>query len=200
MSELCAVVGIYQSRPYLKISQDYPNAKRSIKEVKNYSSGPIAWFAASSENRIWGPITSFARKHVHSQNEDVFFPGGVIFVLAVIGLMAPFYTKRLRIGLAAGIVIVSVLALGFAAPALWGACVPAVALRFGAAPAAFVFAGDASARTAVTAAVVVALLLCAETVSASCCKLQVARPSSPYSSTSACTRLAHSATPPLGAR
>jgi len=110
---LCGIVGIYQSRPYLKISQDYPNAKRSIKEVKNYSSGPIAWFAASSENRIWGPITSFARKHVHSQNEDVFFPGGVIFVLAVIGLMAPFYTKRLRIGLAAGIVIVSVLALGF---------------------------------------------------------------------------------------
>ena len=68
--------------------------------------------SASSENRVWGSITSGARAHVHSKNEDVFFPGGVILVLAIVGLAAPFYTRRLRIGLAIGIVVVSVLALG----------------------------------------------------------------------------------------
>jgi hypothetical protein len=105
-------VTIYQARPYLKISHDYPTAKRTIREVKNYSSGPAAWLSASSENRVWGGATSGAREHVHSKNEDVFFPGGLILLLALIGLAAPFYTRRLRIGLAIGVVVCAVFALG----------------------------------------------------------------------------------------
>jgi hypothetical protein len=105
-------VTVYQARPYLKISHDYPTAKRTIREVKNYSSGPAAWLSASSENRVWGSLTSGAREHVHSKNEDVFFPGGLILLLAVIGLAAPFYTRRLRIGLALGVVLCAVFALG----------------------------------------------------------------------------------------
>ncbi len=107
------VISIYQARPYLRVAHDYPTAKRTIKEVKNYSAGPAALFAASSENRVWGGVTSTARDHVHSKNESVFFPGGLVLVLAAIGLAAPLYTRRLRIGLAAGIVVCSVLALGF---------------------------------------------------------------------------------------
>jgi hypothetical protein len=105
-------VTIYQARPYLKISHDYPTAKRTIREVKNYSSGPAAWLSASSENRVWGSVTSGARAHVHSKNEDVFFPGGLILLLALIGLAAPLYTRRLRIGLAVGVVVCAVFALG----------------------------------------------------------------------------------------
>jgi hypothetical protein len=108
-------VTIYQARPYLKIAQDYPSAKRTIKEVKNYSSGPAALLSASSENRVWGGLTSGARAHVHSKNESVFFPGGLIFLLALVGLVASRgspLTRRLRLGLAVGIVIVSILALG----------------------------------------------------------------------------------------
>ena len=106
------VVTIYQARPYLKISHDYPTAKRTIREVKNYSSGPAAWLSASSENRVWGSVTSGTREHVHSKNEDVFFPGGLILLLALIGLAAPLYTRRLRIGLAVGVVVCAVFALG----------------------------------------------------------------------------------------
>jgi hypothetical protein len=112
-------VTIYQSAPYLKVASDYPTAKRSIKEVKNYSSGPAALLSGSSENRLWGGITSGARAKVHSKNESVFFPGGLILLLALIGLAgigagaggSP-YTRRLRIGLGVGILIVSILALG----------------------------------------------------------------------------------------
>jgi hypothetical protein len=76
------------------------------------------------------------RAKVHSKNESVFWPGGLILVLALIGLAGvggsgasegvpgdsgpdgpgasgvP-YTRRLRIGLAVGIVVISILALGF---------------------------------------------------------------------------------------
>lgn len=112
-----AVLGgitIYQSVPYLKVAHDYPTAKRTIKEVRNYSSGPAALLAASSENRVWGGVTSGARAKVHSKNESVFFPGGLILALALVGLLMAggSFTFRLRIGLAVGIAIVSVLALG----------------------------------------------------------------------------------------
>jgi hypothetical protein len=114
-------VTIYQAAPYLQVARDYPTAKRTIKEVKTYSSGPAAWLAASSENRVWGGITSGMRANVHSKNESVFFPGGLILLLALVGLTgvggarvggAP-YTRRLRLGLALGILAVSIFALGF---------------------------------------------------------------------------------------
>jgi hypothetical protein len=106
------VVAIYEARPYLKVASEYPTAKRTLKEVKNYSADPAAWLSASSENRVWGDVTAGARAHVHSKNESVFWPGGLILVLAAVGLAAPLYTRRLRIGLAVGIGVVSILALG----------------------------------------------------------------------------------------
>jgi len=109
---LCGVISVYQARPYLKVAADYPTAKRTLREVKNYSSGPWAFLAASSENRVWGSVTAGARAHVHSKNEDVFFPGAVIAVLALLGLASSIYTRRLRIGLACGVAVCSILALG----------------------------------------------------------------------------------------
>jgi hypothetical protein len=106
------VVTVYQARPYLKAAEEYPTAKRTLKEVENYSSGPAALLSASSENRVWGSATSGMRAKVHSKNEDVFWPGGVILLLAIAGLCAGVYTRRLRLGLLAGIVVCSVLAMG----------------------------------------------------------------------------------------
>jgi hypothetical protein len=108
------VVAVYQARPYLKVADEYPTAKRTIKEVKNYSAGPAALLAASSENRVWGSATSGMRAKVHSKNESVFFPGGLVLVLALIGLIGgSVYTRRLRWALAFGILTCSILALGF---------------------------------------------------------------------------------------
>ena len=116
------VVAVYQARPYLKVANEYPTAKRTIKEVENYSAGPAALLAASSENRVWGGATSGARAKVHSKNESVFFPGGLVLVLALIGLaggggglggIPSLYTRRLRLALALGVLTCSILALGF---------------------------------------------------------------------------------------
>jgi hypothetical protein len=55
------------------------------------------------------------RAKVHSKNESVLFPGGLILLLGLVGLVgvrgSPF-TPRLRLGLAAGIVVCSILGLG----------------------------------------------------------------------------------------
>jgi hypothetical protein len=109
---LVGAVTVYEARPYLKVANEYPTAKRTLREVKTYSSGPAAFLAASTENRVWASATSFAREDVHSKNESVLFPGLTIFVLALIGLCTGLYTRRLRWGLAAGVVVCGVLALG----------------------------------------------------------------------------------------
>ncbi len=109
---LCGAITVYEARPYLKVADEYPTARRTIKEVENYSSGPWALLSASSENRVWGGVTAGARAHVHSKNEDVFFPGGVIGVLALIGCFASIYTRRVRLGLACGLALCWVLAMG----------------------------------------------------------------------------------------
>ena len=108
-----AAVGVYEARPYLQVAHEYPTAKRTIREVKTYSAGPAALLAASSQNRVWGDATAGLREEVHSKNESVFFPGGLLLVLAVVGLAAPPYTRRLRAGLALGAAGCAVLALGF---------------------------------------------------------------------------------------
>ncbi len=105
-------VTVYEARPYLRVAALYPTAKRTIKEVETYSAGPAALLGASSENRVWGSLTAGMRAKVNSKNESVFFPGGLILALALIGLAAGAYTRRLRVGLLVGIVTCSILALG----------------------------------------------------------------------------------------
>src|SRR5271156_5146485 len=80
-------VTVYQARPYLRVAALYPTAKRTLKEVETYSAGPAALLGASSENRVWGSLTAGVRAKVNSKSESVFFPGGLILVLALIGLL-----------------------------------------------------------------------------------------------------------------
>jgi hypothetical protein len=109
---LLAAVTAYQSRPYLEVANKYPTAKRTIKEVKNYSSSFPALLSAPAPNRVWGSATAGFREEVHSKNEDVFFPGGLILLLAIVGLFSSTYTPRLRLGLGLGVLVCSILALG----------------------------------------------------------------------------------------
>lgn len=109
---LLGLVTIYQARPYLKVAADYPTARRTVEEVKRYSTGPAALLATSSQNRVWGAATAPLRRHVGSKNEDVFFPGLAVIALVLVGLRAPLFPRRLRLGLLAGAVVCSLLALG----------------------------------------------------------------------------------------
>lgn len=109
---LLGAVTVYQAHPYLEVAAKHPTAKRKLSAVERYSSGPAALLAAPPENRVWGGLTAGMRAKVGSKNEDLFWPGGLILALALIGLGAGIYAPRLRLGLALGIVVCSVLAMG----------------------------------------------------------------------------------------
>jgi hypothetical protein len=108
-------VGVLQSIPYVRVSDEYPTAARSLQEVEKFSAGPAALLAAPVDNAIWGPATASLRADVKAPAESVFFPGLAIALLAALGLLAGAanpYTRRMRVGLAAGAVTCAVLALG----------------------------------------------------------------------------------------
>ena len=85
-------VGDLRGAPVPEDLPRLPDRQAHDQEVKVYSAGPAAWLSASSENRVWGDLTAGARAHVHSKNEQVLFPGGLILLLALIGLATPLHT------------------------------------------------------------------------------------------------------------
>ena len=94
------------------MASEYPTAKRTLKEVKTYSSGPAALLSASSENRVWGGVTSGCARKCTPRTRTCSSPAALILALALIGLRCGVYTRRLRVGLLVGIVVCSVLAMG----------------------------------------------------------------------------------------
>jgi hypothetical protein len=103
------------ARPYFHIADEFPEAKRHVSEVQQFS-GPLDVFiTAPEENEIWGPATAGVRDPLQNIPEKTLFPGLVIVALALVGLGSRSLDRRLRIGLAVAVLFVSVLALGFIA-------------------------------------------------------------------------------------
>jgi hypothetical protein len=105
--------GAVISRPYLRVADEHPEATRSANELESYSGGPSLYLVAPEENPVWGGATAGIRDDLEHIPEKTLFPGLVIVALAIAGLWSASYPRRLRLALAAGVVIVSVLALGF---------------------------------------------------------------------------------------
>ena len=83
------MVAVFQARPYLKVAHDYPTAKRTLKEVENYSAGPGALLSASSENRVWARSPRAPAHTSTPRTRACSSRGGLIPVLALIGLAPP---------------------------------------------------------------------------------------------------------------
>jgi hypothetical protein len=101
------------ARPYLRVADEQPDADRPPSTIEAYSDLPHIFAVAPAENLIWGGATSPIRDELQNPQEKTLFPGLVILGLAIAGLGSSAYDRRLRIGLGAGVVGVSVLALGF---------------------------------------------------------------------------------------
>jgi hypothetical protein len=111
---LFAVVGAFQARPYLQVADRYEGARRSEAQVQRYSASPRAYLSASPENRLWAGATAGIRDDLREPKETSLFPGLAIVLLAGVGVVAgTAFSRRLRAGLAIGVLVCAVCALGF---------------------------------------------------------------------------------------
>jgi hypothetical protein len=110
-----AAVGFALSRPYVRVADAHPAAKRTASEVEAFSGPPWAFLVAPDENLVWGAATGPLRDGLSNVPEETLFPGLVILGLAIGGLGSSAYPRWLRRGLGVGTVVVMVLALGFQA-------------------------------------------------------------------------------------
>jgi hypothetical protein len=108
-----AATAFVLSRPYLEVLDDHPEAHRTHHQVAGLSPPLRAFIAAPEENLIWGKATQGVRDDLSSVPEQTLFPGVAIVVLAIIGLLGPPYSRRLRIGLVSGVLACLILSLGF---------------------------------------------------------------------------------------
>jgi hypothetical protein len=109
---LYMAVGGFMAHAYLQTASDFPTATRAISEIKSYSASPKAFLAAAYENRVWSGITKSIRYGLSSQNESVLFPGLIITLLAIGGMGAAVFPRRLRWWLLGGALLFASLALG----------------------------------------------------------------------------------------
>jgi len=110
---LYVAVAVLIALPYLRASDEQPDANRPPSTVAAFS-GPLSVFVlAPRENLIWGEATQGLYDSLENKGEKTLFPGLAILGLAILGLASSALSRRLRIGLGFGVVGVSVLALGF---------------------------------------------------------------------------------------
>jgi len=101
------------SRPYFRVADEHPEATRGPAEVASYSGPVYAFLVAPEENPIWGEATAGPRDELERIPEKTLFPGLAIVALAIAGLWSSTFPRNTRIGLAAAVAAISVLALGF---------------------------------------------------------------------------------------
>jgi hypothetical protein len=111
---LCfAIVAVLLARPYLRVLDAHPEARRSAVTVATYSPSPRAFLAASGDSRVWSAATRPIRNSLNVVPEKTLFPGLAILLLALVGWRIGVFERRLRNGLALATLGVAILSLGF---------------------------------------------------------------------------------------
>jgi hypothetical protein len=107
------VTAVTLAIPYARVLSEHPEAERSLARVAA-GSGPLwAFVSAPENNAVWGSATdSIRHAHLTSIAEQTLFPGLTILALAIAGLFTGAFSKRLRIGLGLGALLLLVLSLG----------------------------------------------------------------------------------------
>jgi hypothetical protein len=109
---LVALVAMLQARPYFRVVDAHPEAKRTPALVAVYSPPLKGFLAAPEQSLVWGGVTKRFRSPLSWPPEQTLFPGLLVVLLAVTGLVSSAYPRRLRIGLAAGAVTCAVFSVG----------------------------------------------------------------------------------------
>jgi hypothetical protein len=101
------------TRPYLRVTSEYPRVYRPISAVMNFSPDPLAFLTPPRQSLLWGDLTAGLRPATKVREvEGSLYPGLVAFVMAAAGLSWKRTPKALRVGLGLGVLGFAVLSLG----------------------------------------------------------------------------------------
>lgn len=105
-------VALFMSGPYLRVIEAHPEARRTPAYVESFSPELRSFLAAPAQSWLWAGPSLRARAPLPAPDEMSLFPGLAISLLALLGVLGPVFTRRLRIGLALGVVVCAALSLG----------------------------------------------------------------------------------------
>lgn len=101
-----------RAAPYLRVAEVHPDAARTVGHLAVYSPPPVGLLAAPGSSWLWGELTAPLRESMNWAPEQTLHLGLVVVVLAIVGLGATAWHRSLRFGLALGVILFLVLALG----------------------------------------------------------------------------------------
>lgn len=107
-----ALAAGFMARPYLRVINEHPEATRTPAYVESFSPQLRSFLAAPAQSWLWAGPTSRARASLAASDEMSLFPGLAVSVLVLLGVLGSVFTRRLRIGLALGVVVCAALSLG----------------------------------------------------------------------------------------
>ncbi|MEA2482209.1 MAG: hypothetical protein QOC55_156, partial [Thermoleophilaceae bacterium] len=102
------------ARPYQHVFGHFPEVQRKIGEVAFFSPSSAGFASAPSTDLVWGAITAHPRRLENWPEEQTLFPGLIVLVLAGFCLLKgrEAFSPRLVRGLALGVLVTGILALG----------------------------------------------------------------------------------------
>jgi len=105
----CLALGI----PYLRVQERYSAAERSLATVASFSPGFKAFVTPPEPSLLWSSVSRPLRNwNTFGLAEKTLFPGLVVVLLALLGLVAGTASRRVRVALGGSVVIFFVLSLG----------------------------------------------------------------------------------------
>ena len=109
---LFAAAGLFMARPYFRVVDAHPEARKTVETVVSFSPARRSFLAAPEQSWLWGDAATRARAPLAAPEEESLFPGMTIGLLALVGLFASVYPLRLRIGLGVGVAVCALFSLG----------------------------------------------------------------------------------------
>jgi hypothetical protein len=100
------------ARPYLRVLDAHPEARRTPDYVATFSPDLQSFFVAPEQSWLWADATSYPRAALDTPDETSLFPGLTTSVLALVGVLGSVFPRRLRIGLVAAVAVCALLSLG----------------------------------------------------------------------------------------
>ncbi len=116
-AEIVGLVGFLTTavafgRPYLQVVAEHPEARRRLAEVSLYSPPAHAFATTAANNWLWGHAQAGLRSSLASQSEGDLAVGGMLLLLAVLGLVRGNWSRAARWSLAGAAVGVAAFAMG----------------------------------------------------------------------------------------